>query len=283
MCRTLFYTALQLRCHACHDQLLLRACHRNVEHTQLLRQIFQFHALADDLPRQCRLAHAVFGIDRICADAHPGMQHQCCTAVHLVERFSHTGEKYNRKLQSFTLMNTHDAHGICALTVNIHLSEVHFILLQLFDITNEVEQSTITRCFKFHRLFHQHFQIRPPLHTARHRRCIATVARLLENLCDQLMNRRIRHAASQRLKLCKKPPKFLPERFIFPSHRIFSTCLVNFYLFIHTTHRRKLRVCASADGGTQNGRKWNFLTRIVTQMQVIQHRHNFLRGKVSRF
>ena len=123
----------------------------------------------------------------------------------------------------------------------------------------------------------------PPLHTTRHCRCIAAVARLLENLCDQLMDRRIRHAASQRFELCKEPPQLLPECFIIPHRRIFSTCLVNFHVFIHTTHRCKLRVCASADGGTQNGRKWNFLTRIVTQMQVIQHRHNFLRGKVSRF
>ena len=283
MCRALLHAALQLRRHARHNQLLLRARHGNVKHPQLLRQIFQLHALPDDLPRQCRLTDAVLRIDRIRADAHPGMEYKRRTAVHLVKRFAHAREEYNREFQSFTLVNTHDTHRVCALPVNIHLAEIDFILLKLLDITDKVEQSTVTRRLKFHRLFHQHLQICPPLHTTRHCRCIAAVARLLENLCDQLMDRRIRHAASQRFELCKEPPQLLPECFIIPHRRIFSTCLVNFHVFIHTTHRYKLRVCASADGGTQNGRKWNLLTWIITQMQIIQHRNNFLRGKVPCF
>ena len=283
MCRALFHTAFQLRRHASHDQLLLRTRHRNVEHTQFLRQIFQFHALPDNLPRQCRLAHAVLRIDRIRTDTHPGMQYECRAAVHLVERFSHTGEEHDRKLKSLTLVDTHNTHGIRALTINIHFSEIHFILLKLFDITDKVEQAAVTRGLELYRLFHQHLQIRPPLHAARHRRCIAAVARLLENLRNQLMNRRVRHTAPQQFELCEEPPQFLPKRLIFTYRRIFSTRLINFYVFIHTTHRSKLCISASADRRAENCRKRNLLAWIVAQMQIIQHRHDFLRGKVSRF
>ena len=247
MCRALFHTAFQLRRHPCHNQLLLRPRHRNVKHTQFLRQIFQFHALPDNLPRQCRLAHAVLRIDRIRTDAHPGMQYEYRAAVHLVERFSHTREEHNRKLKSLTLVDTHNTHGICALTINIHLAEIHFILLKLFDITDKVEQAAVTRRLELHRLFHQHFQICPPLYAARHRGCIAAVARLLENLRNQFMNRRVRHTAPQHFELCEEPPQFLPKRLIFTYRRIFSTRLINFYVFIHTTHRSKLCISASAD------------------------------------
>ena len=283
MCRTLFHTAFQLRRHASHDQLLLRPRHRNVKHTQFLRQIFQFHALPYNLPRQCRLAHAVLRIDRIRTDTHPGMQYECRAAVHLVERFSHTREEHDRKLKSLTLVDTHNTHGICALTINIHLAEIHFILLKLFDITDKVEQAAVTRRLELHRLFHQHFQICPPLYAARHRGCIAAVARLLENLRNQFMNRRVRHTAPQQFELCEEPPQFLPKRLIFARRRIFSTRLINFYIFIHTTHHRKLCIGASADRRAENCRKWNLLAWIVAQMQIIQHRHDFLRGKVSRF
>ena len=247
MRRALLHAALQLRRHARHNQLLLRSRHGNVKHPQLLRQIFQLHALPDDLPRQCRLTDAVLRIDRIRADAHAGMEYKRRTAVHLVKRFAHAREEHNREFQSFTLVNTHDTHRICALPVNIHLAEIDFILLKLLDITDKVEQSTVTRRLKFHRLFHQHLQICPPLHTTRHCRCIAAVARLLENLCDQLMDRRIRHAASQHFQLLQKTSKLLPKRLIFPFCRIFSTRLINFYVFIHTTHRSKLCISASAD------------------------------------
>ena len=283
MCRALFHTAFQLRCHASHDQLLFRTRHRNVKHAQLLRQIFEFHTLPDNLPRQCRLTHAVLRINRICTDAHPRMQYERRAAVHLIERFSHTGEKYDRELQSLTLMNTHNTHGICALPINIHLAEIHFILLQLLDITDKVEQTAVTRCLELHRLFHQHLQIRPPLHAARHRGCIAAVTRFLENLRNQFMNRCIRHTAPQQFELCEEPPQFLPKRLIFTYRRIFSTRLINFYVFIHTTHHRQLRIGASADRRAQNCRKWNLLAWIVAQMQIIQHRHDFLRGKISRF
>ena len=94
MCRALLHAALQLRRHARHNQLLLRARHGNVKHPQLLRQIFQLHALPDDLPRQCRLTDAVLRIDRIRADAHPGMEYKRRTAVHLVKRFAHAREEH---------------------------------------------------------------------------------------------------------------------------------------------------------------------------------------------
>ena len=247
MCRALLHAALQLRRHDRHNQLLLRARHGNVKHPQLLRQIFQLHALPDDLPRQCRLTDAVLRIDRIRADAHPGMEYKRRTAVHLVKRFAHAREEHNREFQSFTLVNTHDTHRVCALPVNIHLAEIDFILLKLLDITDKVEQSTVTRRLKFHRLFHQHLQICPPLYAARHRGCIAAVARLLENLRNQFMNRRVRHTAPQHFELCEEPPQFLPKRLIFTYRRIFSTRLINFYVFIHTTHRSKLCISASAD------------------------------------
>ena len=175
------------------------------------------------------------------------MEYKRRTAVHLVKRFAHAREEHNREFQSFTLVNTHDTHRICALPVNIHLAEIDFILLKLLDITDKVEQSTVTRRLKFHRLFHEHFQIGPPLHTTRHRRCIAAVARFIENLCNQFMNRRVRHTAPQHFQLLQKTSKLLPKRLIFPFCRIFSTCLVNFYVFIHTTHRRQFRIRASAD------------------------------------
>ena len=97
------------------------------------------------------------------------MEYKRRTAVHLVKRFAHAREEHNREFQSFTLVNTHDTHRVCALPVNIHLAEIDFILLKLLDITDKVEQSTVTRRLKFHRLFHQHLQICPPLYAARHR------------------------------------------------------------------------------------------------------------------
>ena len=175
------------------------------------------------------------------------MKHHRSIGVHKVEFLTHSRHVNHGEFQSLTLVDTHNTHGICALTINIHLAEIHFILLKLFDITDKVEQAAVTRRLELHRLFHQHFQICPPLYAARHRGCIAAVARLLENLRNQFMNRRVRHTAPQHFELCEEPPQFLPKRLIFTYRRIFSTRLINFYVFIHTTHRSKLCISASAD------------------------------------
>ena len=127
-----------------------------------------------------------------------------------VELLSHSCQKNNREFQSFALMDTHDPHGVIFLSHCGRLAEIGIIFLEIFNISDKMEQPLVAGLLIFRRFLHQHIQVRPPGLSCRHRRDIIIIAGFLIQPVNQLMDRQIGSKPTKLLQLFKKAIQTFP-------------------------------------------------------------------------
>ena len=125
-------------------------------------------------------------------ESHIRMDQETTVDILKIELFPHSGRKYDRKLQSLALVDRHDLHRTTSGIRKIYFAQIYLILLELFDITDKVKQSTVTRLLIIHCFFHKHMKVCPALRTSRHSFYIIRIASLRQNTKDQFMHRCIR-------------------------------------------------------------------------------------------
>ena len=119
--------------------------------------------------------------------------------------------------------------------------------------------------------------------TARERLRISTVTCLFEDVHDKLMDRCIRRHIPDLTKLFQKSAEFFSEPdLLLIFLRISADAVVDHPFRTFTSDHCKLLCITSDDRGMQNACQRDILKRIVADTQIIQKRHHFLRGKISR-
>ena len=152
----------------------------------------------------CRKNQSFFRKDHIYPKSHIRMDQKTTVDILKIELFPHSGCKYDRKLQTLALVDRHNLHRTTSGICKIYFAKIHLILLELFDITDKVKQSTVTRLLIIHCFFHKHMNVCPTLHTSRHSFYIICISRLGKNVKNQFMYRCIRGQIPQLFQLSLK-------------------------------------------------------------------------------
>ena len=187
-------------------------------------------------------------------------------------------------------MDRHDPDNIRLLGKERRFSKIHVIFLQLLHIADKLKQPMIAGCFKFHRLFQQHFQIGTSLLSARKCCHIFDIMKTTHH-CLRKLRHSIRHCLLP--ELCQHLQCFL---YLFSQHRIF--CLLRIFCqkhifpeaFVQASATRRLcpdhcqfifrkshekRSCHTAER--------NILIWIVAHPQKIHEQTDLHRGKIPCF
>ena len=217
-------------------------------------------------------------------DQEPGID------VLKIELLAHSCCKHDRKFQSLAFVDRHDLHRATSRICQIDLAEIHLVFLKFLNIADKVKQSTVTCLLIIHRFFDQHMEVCASLCTARERLRISTITCLFEDVHDKLMDRCIRRHIPDHVKLFQKSAEFFSEPdllflFFLASLiflRISADAVVDHPFRTFTSNHCKLLCITSDDRGMQNTCQRDILKRIVADSQIIQKRHHFLRGKISR-
>ena len=199
-----------------------------------------------------------------------------------IELFPHTAYKYNGKFQALTLVDRHNPHRIRLFIGYIGFSIVNIVLFQLFDVAYKVKEPFIARAFKCRRLFDQHFHICFTLRPARHGCDIKAVARIFDNLPEQIMYCSIRNHFPEIFQFFQKCLQKLSEI----SALLFGMCVLQDCLIIGKFRiciadvRQLLRVQPCKRGG-QYSRQRQLLHEIIQNSQVIQQDAHLISFKIS--
>ena len=117
-------------------------------------------------------------------------QHRSC-AVLPVKAFRQSRYKAYRKFQPLALVNAHNPHDIRVFVRRARFAVINVIFFQLFHVPDKMKQTGITRPFKAFCPRQQHFHVDSALHTSRQRADRIQIARFLQKLLHQLVNRQI--------------------------------------------------------------------------------------------
>ena len=117
---------------------------------------------------QCFLTGSQPGIDTGYTDTQIRMQRYHLTGICEIKVLSHTCHDHHREFQTFTVMDTHDAHHIRVFSAGLSFAKVHFIFFQTVNITDKMKQSAVACFFIFRRFLDQHQQIGSSLLPCRH-------------------------------------------------------------------------------------------------------------------
>ena len=159
------------------------------------------------------------------------MQGKASTQLCLIELLAKPAHKYNRKFQTFALVNTHNAHGIIRFRPKAGFSVIDLIAFQALNIANEMIQSTVAGRFIRNRLFNEHIQIGFPLPSGRKRSRIGTVACDIQNLPQKQVYWRIGRFLPKILHLPEKRIQRQPQACIFPIVTVGYTAVIKSLLF----------------------------------------------------
>ena len=173
------------------NQLFLRTRQRHVKHTQLLAQRLQFHPPFHHIFFERRSLEALFTVQIIGSDSQIRVDQKLSTRILLVEVFSHSSHKYDRKFQPLALVDAHDPHHRSLGIRHRRLAKICVIFFQFFNIPDKMEHAPVARRLVSSRFLHQHVQVAAPSSPARKRRYIAVIARFVVNPVEEFVHRQV--------------------------------------------------------------------------------------------
>ena len=188
------------------NQFLLRACERDIQNAQFFSEAVALYLVPHGkTPERYKLT-PVDSVDIVNPKTQIAVNDHGALRVFAFKRQSscRPADKTNRELQSFTLMDGHDADDIRVFIQDIRLSVINFSLPHLINITDEIEKSGERRLLEVLRAHDERLQICPALSACRKRRDIVVIPGLRNQLLQQRMNRHGSRAFPPRIQKAKK-------------------------------------------------------------------------------
>ena len=267
-----------------HDQKLLCAGQRHIQDAQFLTHILTPDIRCHHLFEQCGTFSMFVPFYKRQSDPVIHIENNGILAVLLIDLMMHSCCKYNRKFQSLTFMDTHDAHYIRIFAQSVRLSEIHLIPLQLVDITDKMKQSAIACGLICGRLRQQHLQIRFSFFSIRPRTDIGKISSLTKQLIDQIVHRQFPFALSKIVQPQQKRLYLFCQRIVFFPLFVCTQIFIQkaAFHFIGSPKDRQLLIGKAPYRRQQRGSQRYVLQRIVDHLQKRQHGLYLQRAKIPR-
>ena len=263
---------------SCNNQFLTRPRQSYIKYSKLFSKAVQNFFLLNHLFYQAGGFGSFLCTYSIQSHSQLHMKNNAASGILHVKPAPHSGHKYNRKLQSFAFVNSHNPCCIRLLILYTGFSIIHIVFLQLLYIPYKMKQSFITGSLEASGLFYQHFQVGRPLFSSRHCRRIISISSHIQNLPQQFMHRRIGNHSPECFNLFPDPVYFLTyPPFMIP---VLQRRFPEKVLFAGASDSCQLLLFQPSDGRRKNRRQRDILSRVIQHPQIIQHHSNLTRRKI---
>ena len=203
------------------------------------------------------------------------------SCILLIKGLSKPCRKYHRKLQTFTVVSTHDLNRLTVLTGHGSLTEIHLIFLHAFNISYEMKESMVTDLLIISCFCQQHLHVGKTLFSSWKCPNLIQISGLCQDLPQQIMNRCVGCSLPVVLHLSKEPLQLLTQFLLFPVFCIGSASIIESRMIFPCPDLCQLRGCESTQQSMHGSCQRDLLGRIIKNTKIRQQCLHFHSLEIS--